>query len=95
MSYGGRKYRFDVAGLGVGGFGASRLDASGSVYGLRQLADFDGPYLQLRSGFAVGESGRGFLWLHNTQGVVLQLRAQRRGLALTLGADGMVVSHVR
>lgn len=95
LSYAGRKYRFDVAGLGIGGFGASRLNASGSVYGLRQLADFDGPYLQLRSGFAVGEAGRGFLWLHNTQGVVLQLRAQRRGLALTLGADGMVVSHVR
>jgi hypothetical protein len=95
LSYEGRKYRFDVAGLGVGGFGASRLNASGNVYGLGQLADFEGPYLQLRSGWAAGEAGSGLLWLHNTHGVVLKLRAQRRGLALTLGADGMVVSHVR
>ncbi|MBV8428597.1 MAG: hypothetical protein JOZ88_15255 [Hyphomicrobiales bacterium] len=49
LSFGGRRYRFKLAGLGVGGFGASRLDATGNVYGLRQLADFEGAYLEARS----------------------------------------------
>ena len=91
VTYRGRSYGFNVAGLGVGGFGASRLDAVGDVYGLDRLADFEGAYLEIRSGWAVGSHGRGFMWLHNPNGVIMRLRAQRHGLALALGADGMVV----
>ena len=43
------------------------------------------------SGWAIGEQGRGKMWLQNTNGVLLQLKARRQGLALSLGADGMVV----
>ena len=91
LSYHGRTYRFKATGLGVGGVGASRLDAGGKVYGLHDLPDFEGPYLEAHSGFAVGPNGRGFLWLRNAHGVIMQLRAHRSGLALTLGADGMLV----
>jgi hypothetical protein len=91
LSYHGRVYPFSIGGLGVGGFGASRLDAVGAVYNLQQLSDFNGVYLQIRSGWAAGEAGRGLLWLRNPNGVILSLKAQRRGLALTLGADGMLV----
>jgi hypothetical protein len=95
LRYRGRTYRFKVGGLGVGGMGASRLDAGGNVYGLRQLTDFEGAYLQVRSGFAAGDVGRGTMRLRNAHGVVMRLRAQRRGLALTLGADGMIVTLAR
>jgi hypothetical protein len=94
LTYRGRTYRFNATGLGVGGVGASRLDAGGDVYGLRDLSDFEGAYLEARSGWAVGPKGRGFLWLRNAHGVVMRLRAHRNGLALTLGADGMLV-HFR
>jgi hypothetical protein len=31
------------------------------------------------------------MWLQNTNGVYLRLHAQRKGLSLSLGADGMVI----
>jgi hypothetical protein len=43
------------------------------------------------SGWAVGEHGKGEMWLQNGNGVYLRLKARRQGLALSLGADGMAV----
>ncbi len=87
----GRSYPFKLGGLGIGGIGISTIDAMGSVYHLYRLADFGGVYGQARAGWAVGEHGSGDMWLQNSNGVYLRLRARRRGLALSLGADGMVV----
>jgi hypothetical protein len=87
----GRRYPFRLGGLGIGGIGISTIDAAGSVYNLRRLADFNGVYGQARTGWAVGEAGSGRMWLQNSNGVYLHLHAQRRGLALSLGADGMVI----
>jgi hypothetical protein len=91
LYYRGRAYPFKLGGLGIGGFGVSRLDASGNVYNLRNLQDINGVYAQLRSGWAIGDQGRGRMWLQNANGVYLQLHARRQGLALSLGADGMVI----
>ena len=87
----GRSYPFKLGGLGIGGIGISRLDAVGSVYNLRRLEDFNGVYGQARTGWAIGQQGRGQMWLQNSNGVYLHLRAQRQGLSLSLGADGMVI----
>jgi hypothetical protein len=87
----GRSYPFKLGGLGIGGIGISTLDAVGSVYNLRRLEDFNGIYGQARTGWAVGESGKGEMWLQNSNGVYLRLRAKRQGLSLSLGADGMIV----
>ena len=87
----GRRYPFKLGGLGIGGIGVSTLDASGSVYNLRRLQDFEGVYGQARVGWAVGEHGKGDMWLQSSNGVYLHLKARRQGLALSLGADGMVV----
>ena len=87
----GRSYPFKLGGLGIGEIGISKLDAAGSVYNLHRLEDFNGVYGQARTGWAVGEQGRGQMWLQNSNGVYLRLRARRQGLALSLGADGMVV----
>ena len=59
LNYRGATYRFRLGGLGIGGVGVSRLDATGSVYNLRSLADFEGVYGQVRSGWAAGDQGRG------------------------------------
>ena len=87
----GRSYPFKLGGLGIGGIGVSRLDATGSVYNLHRLQDFEGVYGQARIGWALGEQGKGQMWLQNGNGVYLRLKAQRQGLSLSLGADGMVV----
>ena len=91
LYYGRRSYPFKLGGLGIGGIGVSTLDAAGSVYNLRRLQDFEGVYGQARVGWAVGQQGKGEMWLQNSNGVYLRLRARRQGLALSLGADGMVV----
>ncbi len=91
LKFGGRTYGITVAGLGIGGIGASRLLASGPVYGLKRVDDFVGPYVQLREGWAIGDEGRGRLWLRNAKGVTLRLTTQRRGLQISLGADGVVI----
>ncbi len=87
----GRSYPFRLGGLGIGGIGISTIDATGTVYNLHRLADFDGVYGQARVGWALGEQGNGSMVLQNSNGVYLRLKAKRQGLALSLGADGMVV----
>jgi hypothetical protein len=87
----GQAYPFKLGGLGIGGIGISTIDATGTVYNLYRLEDFNGVYGQARKGWAVGQHGSGEMWLQNSNGVYLRLWAKREGLALSLGADGMVV----
>ena len=72
LNYRGESYPITVGGLGVGGIGASKLTASGSVYGLQRREDFAGAYVQIRKGWALGERGKGTLWLRNRNGVTMQ-----------------------
>jgi hypothetical protein len=91
LKYGGKSYPITVAGLGVGGIGASRLTASGAVFGLTRREDFAGAYGQIRKGWALGDQGKGTLWLRNSNGVSMKLNTRRKGLHLSLGADGVVI----
>lgn len=91
LNYGGKSYPISVGGLGVGGMGASKLTASGPVYGLTRREDFAGAYVQVRRGWALGDQGKGTLWLRNSNGVSMKLNTRRKGLHLSLGADGVVI----
>jgi hypothetical protein len=91
LEYKGKAYRFQIGGLGVGGIGASSIDANGEVYNLKNAADFGGAYGEARTGAVVGDKSTGDLWLENPKGVVLRLKAKRDGVMLTLGADAIVV----
>ena len=92
LFYRGRAYPFDIGGLGVGGIGASTISATGDVYKLGSIANFAGSYAQARYGIVVGNASAGDLWLQNTAGVIMHLRAKRTGLMLSLGADAIVIS---
>jgi hypothetical protein len=92
LFYRGGMYRFNVGGLGIGGIGASTIDAEGEVYKLRSLAEFPGAYAQGRYGFALGRDSGGDLWLQNEAGVIMHLKAKRTGLMLSLGGDAVVIS---
>jgi hypothetical protein len=89
---GGQKYNFSIGGLGIGGFGVSKMECTGSVYNLKNINDFAGGYVQARYGMAVGSAGGGQLWLQNSKGVVLELKAHRTGLALSLGGDAVYIN---
>ena len=91
LHYHGKSYAFTVGGLGIGGFGISKLEASGDVYNLRELSHFPGAYGSARYGAAYGDQGGGQLWLENPYGVILSLKARRQGLAVSLGADAVII----
>jgi hypothetical protein len=88
----GQAYPFTVGGLGIGGIGASTIEAAGEVYHLHNVAQFPGAYAQGRYGFVVGTTSGGDLWLQNESGVIMHLHAKRTGLMLSLGGDAVVIS---
>jgi hypothetical protein len=91
LTYKGKTYDFTIGGLGVGGIGASSIEATGTVYDLKKLEDFAGAWGQARAGFVAGDVSSGDLWLQNSKGVYMSLKAKRTGLALSLGADAIYI----
>lgn len=91
LKFGGKSYNFTVGGLGIGGIGISKITATGNVYNLGNLAHFPGAYVQGRYGAVIGDVSTGKLWLKNSNGVVLELKAEREGLALSLGGDAVYI----
>jgi hypothetical protein len=92
LQFNGQSYSFTVGGLGIGGIGISKITAHGEIYNLTNIAYFPGAYVQGRYGFAAGEASGGELWLENADGVVLHLKADREGLALSLGGDAVYIN---
>ena len=91
LNFQGKSYRFTVGGLGIGGFGVSKMQATGEVYNLKELRQFAGAYGQARYGVAAGDKSAGEMWLQNPEGVMLSLKTRRQGLAVSLGADAVVI----
>ncbi len=91
LHFRGKNYPFSIGGLGIGGFGISKLEATGDVYNLHQLSQFPGAYGSARYGAAYGDQGGGQLWLENPHGVLMSLKARRQGLAVSLGADAVII----
>ena len=91
LHYHGKAYRFTIGGLGIGGFGFSKMEAYGDVYNLKELRQFPGVYGQARYGAVAGNQGGGEMWLENPEGVMLSLKARRQGLAVSAGADAIII----
>jgi len=92
LTYEGQSYPFRIGGLGFGGFGVAAIDAHGTVYNLPDVESFAGAYGNARIGATAADKGKGRLWLKNTNGVVLKLWTEMKGLALTGGVDGIVIT---
>jgi hypothetical protein len=91
LRFKGRSYPFKIGGLGIGGIGVSEIHATGTVYNLDRLEDFEGTYGQARAGYAIGKKGSGGFWLENGD-VVIKLQSTRKGVALSLGGDAVRIS---
>ena len=91
LEFQGSEYHFNIGGLGVGGIGVQSINAVGAVYNLTDISKFPGTFVQARAGATLGK-GKGYLSLSNNNGVIMELKFSSEGVALTLGADGMVVS---
>ena len=88
LTYKGKRYPVSVDGLTVGSVGISRASASGSVYHLNKLEDFNGTYTAVGAGATVGGGGS-IATMQNQNGVRITLRSTSRGVKFTLGASGV------
>ena len=63
------------------------------MFHLTKLSDFPGAYGEARAGAVAGDAQlEGGMWMENTAGVQIHLVPRRSGLALSLGADGVVIT---
>jgi hypothetical protein len=91
LTYKGTKYPISVSGLSAGASaGATALTASGSVYNLAKLSDFDGNYTAVSTGATVG-GGAGVITMRNQNGVVIDSVSTTQGLKLSLDSSGVKI----
>lgn len=87
----GEQHPFSVKGLGLGDVGIASLVGSGHVKNLNSVADFAGNYVAVGAGAAAGV-GASVVSMRNQNGVVINLNAELKGLALNLGPEGFHVN---
>lgn len=88
LIYKGQKHQFKLSGVSIVDVGAARIAASGVVYHLKNLSDFDGNYSAVTAGITVGGGGSAAL-LRNQHGVVIKLLSTTEGLRFNLSANGI------
>jgi hypothetical protein len=87
LHFNGESHGFTLGGAGFGGVGGSSLKATGTVYNLDSLDQFEGAFGQARTGFVAGSEGSSRFWMENESGVYIELEGDREGLMLAMGAD--------
>jgi hypothetical protein len=94
LTYHGKNYPVNVKGLTVGDIGVKSVDASGKVYGLNSLRDFDGNYAAVGTGITAAGGGS-IAEMENQNGVKVQLVSTTQGVDIGLGAAGvsMKIAH--
>jgi hypothetical protein len=88
LTYKGKHYPFKVEGLSVGDVGITKAEATGKVYGLKQLQDFTATYVSGAAEATAGV-GAGATAMKNEKGVVIQLLPKTKGVNLKLAGEGV------
>jgi hypothetical protein len=88
LTYKGQKHSFKLSGVSIVDVGAAHISASGVVYHLKNLSDFDGTYTAVTAGITVAGGGSAAL-LRNQHGVVIKLLSTTEGLRFNLSANGI------
>ena len=91
LTFKNHKHNFGISGLSIVDVGASSYSASGNVYHLNKLSDFDGNYVALSAGAAIA-GGANAVYLQNQNGVVIKVSATEIGLRFNLAASGVNVT---
>jgi len=90
LHYKGKTYKFKVDGLSVGEVGLTNAKATGNVYNLKKLEDFNGVFAAGGAGATAGK-GMGASALTNANGVSLLLTSATKGASLKIAAEGLKV----
>ncbi len=90
ITYKGKTHKFKIDGLSVGEVGVTEAKATGNVYHLKSLADFDGVYTAASAGATAGK-GASATAVANPNGVSLVLTSATKGASLKLAAEGLKI----
>jgi hypothetical protein len=85
----GSRHHFSVKGLDVADVGVSKVKATGEVYNLKDLEDFNGSYSAAQAGAAVGVGVQGAILQNNDTPAMIALKSTQEGLELSLAAGGV------
>jgi hypothetical protein len=88
LTFKGKSHPIKVEGLDVGSIGASKIDATGNVYHLKSLDQFDGNFAAAEAEATVGGGASGIV-MRNQNGVVVKLTSTTRGAKLAIGPSGV------
>ena len=88
LNYKGQSYRVKIDGLSVAEVGITKASASGTVYNLKSIDDFDGVYAAAGAEGTAGK-GAGVSSLRNSKGVVINLKSETKGANIKVAAEGL------
>jgi hypothetical protein len=96
VTYGPKTYAFKVRGLNVLTAGIQKLEAKGQVFNLKAIDDLEGKYQKAdKAGITFIKKEDIGLVVKNDKGVVLNLKAVKKGLELDLVSEGLTVQKVK
>jgi hypothetical protein len=89
-----RSYPFKVNGLSIGAVGLSQASASGEVFNLKKLDDFNGNYVAGGAGLTVGGGG-GAAAMKNQNGVTIKVKGTTQGAKVVIGGSGVDIELLK
>lgn len=90
LTFKNKTYPLKVSGLSVGAIGATKFEAEGDVYNLKQASDIEGTYSAVTASATAG-GGAGAIDMKNSKGVEIKAHSTSAGLALQLSGSGVVI----
>jgi hypothetical protein len=94
LKYKGRSYAFKVNGLSLVGVGANQASASGEVFHLKELDDFNGNYVAGGAGLTVAGGG-GTGAMKNQHGVTIEVKGTTKGAKVAIGGGGVGIELLK
>ena len=88
LSYMGKTYPLKVSGITVAEVGITQAEASGHVYNLKSIEDFNGIFASAGAEGTAGK-GAGVSSLRNPKGVVINLKSETKGANIKIAAEGL------
>ena len=88
LNYKGKSHKVKIKGLSIGEAGIKKAEATGKVYNLAKLEDFNGNYTAAGAEATIAGGGGGTA-LRNQNGVVVYLASTTRGLNFKLAGEGI------
>jgi hypothetical protein len=88
LRYQDKSYAFKVNGLSIGAVGISEASASGEVFNLKSLDDFNGNYVAVGAGLTVAGGGA-VAAMKNQNGVTIQVKSTTQGAKVVIGGGGV------